>query len=214
MLIFAGDEMKYKEKFVNGTSRAKSYISSTLKKLFYNLEYTPEQEKEVKEYFDEMKQYCKKHSPTDNWRDSGIAFAVTRREESEEEIFLSLMAEKIYDDELHKRGAYGLSEVTKALAERRIPTKAVEDVLVYHGTLGIDEIKAIEKGYGRKLRGKAKKILKKKLEDVAEIELNLALINCAADLQQALRRKGVDVDVRNMPLDEKICKIFEKAYEF
>ena len=205
--------MKYKEKFVT-ISRANSYISSTLKKLFYNLNYTPEQEKEVKEYFDEMKQYCKEHSPTGNWRDSGIAFAFTQTKKSEKEIFLSLMAEKIYDDELHKRGAYGFPEVIGALEEGRIPTKAVEDVLVYHGRLGVGEIKAIKKGYGHKLRGKAKKILKKELEDVVEIELNLALIKYAAKLQEVLRHNGIDVDVRNMPLDEKIRKIFRKAYEF
>ncbi len=94
-----------------------------------------------------------------SWKNSAMSWALTNKDRTDEEIFNSEMASRLFYDACNERGYYGGPEIEEALRRGEIPVEVVENVLIYDAGLGGKGYPAIREGYQEKLSIEAQKKL-------------------------------------------------------
>jgi len=99
----------------------------------------------------------------EDWRNSSIVFGVIYKDKTDEEVFNSEMAERIFFDECHKLNYYGRTDIENAMRRGEIPVHAIESILENDVGLGTNDYPAIAEGYKGRLNPEAEKKLMKEV---------------------------------------------------
>jgi len=144
-----------------------------------------------------------------DWRNSGMMWASINKDRTDEEIFLSEITSKVFFNECHKLGYHDSKEIEGALKRGEIPANVIEAVLIYDAGLGGEDYPAISIGYKGKLHPEAQKILEQHVANCKKMKRNLGFLDEVAQIQHDLQAQGIDPDIGNMPLSEKMRRILE-----
>lgn len=169
-----------------------------------NLRYTKKQRKEAKEYIDGMMEEHSGDSPSGDWRDSGIFWAIENKDKTYDEIFDNETVRRVFFDACGKLGCHGGPEIVAALKAGLIPVHVIGAVLEYDVGLGCPDYPAIAEGYRGRLNPKAEKILMKEVGECKELTKQIGFLKEVGYIQHELQKKGVNPETANMPVSQKI----------